>query len=205
MGLGSIFKGIGKGLLNVGTGGISGAIGDLLGAGGAGIAGASASAANNRGNQFEGQIGLAKLLADRDQAQQQLNLNADNSFTSNAIARQKSGDDSAQNAWRKLLSAQHTLSPGMAPQNAGPYNMAQRMPTDAERTGAEALSGEVMGRLQGGNPIAPVERTNVNLGYDPLSTIEPNLLKAGTGEKLGGWLAPILTYLGQQKNKEASA
>lgn len=204
MGFLDILKTLGKDALNIGTGGISGAVTDLFGAGGAAAGGYAKDAASNRDAQYAGQLDLAKLLAQRDQNQAQLNLNADNSYTSNQIARQQEGDASAQNAWRRLLSAQHTLSPSAMP-NITPYAMARRQPTDAETQGANALTSEVMQRLQGGNPITPVTRTDVTLGYDPMSTVDPNLLKAGTGERLSNILGPALAFLGRpKKDKEAA-
>ena len=72
--------------------------------------------------------------------------------------------------------------------NAGPYSVAPRQATETERGGAEALTREVMARLQGGNPIAaPTER--------PM-TVDPRLLKAGRAEKTLGWLAPALSLAG---------
>ena len=184
----------------------AGSIPGALGAGGAAIGAASKSAAENRDAKLSGQLDLAKLLMENEQAkagigrdQAQLNLGADNNYVANQIARQQSGDASAQNAWKRLLSAQHTLSPNLAP-NVSKYDAPARMPTDAEKQGANALTAEVMGRLQGGNPIAPVTRTDVTLPpwtYDPSKSVDPSLLNPGTGEKVGGWLSPILGYLGQ--------
>jgi hypothetical protein len=66
-------------------------------------------------------------------------------------------------AWESLLSAQRTLNPGARPQLAGKYAVAPRTATGIERQGADALTPEVMARLQGGNPIAVPTRRAVNL------------------------------------------
>lgn len=182
----TLLKGIGKiggGLLGLGGGADSNKIAQqvagILGGAGAGIGAASQGAASNRGAQFEGQLGLERLLMDRDKQ-----------FYDMQLGREKEGRDGGTDAWRKLLAAQHTLSPGARP-SLSPYSVGPRQATDMERQGADAMSQEVMARLQGGNPIAaPTQR--------PMS-VDPSLLKAGTGEKVGGWLAPILTFLGQNQ------
>lgn len=192
MGLGSILGKIGKGVLNVATGGISGSLADILGAGGAAAGSMANAAASNRDAQYSGQMDLAQILAQRDIELQRLRAQSDNDFTSNQIARETSGAATRGDAWRKLLSAQHTANPSALPM-VSKYQAPQRMPSDAEKQGADALSSEVLARLQGGNPIAPVEKRTPGFDYDPMSTIDPRLLKPGTGEKIGGILAPILT------------
>ena len=175
------------------TGGLSlSALPAILGAGGAALGALSQGGAQNRDAQFSGQMDLAQLLMQRDTALQNLRAQADNDYTANQIAREQSGMATRGDAWHKLLAAQHTLSPGAQPQLAGPYNIAPRQATDVERQGADALSAEVMQRLQGGNPIAAVTKRDPRFDYDPLSTIDPRLLKAGKLEKLGGILSPIL-------------
>lgn len=166
---------------------------DPFKAAGAGLAAGSNAAANNRGNQYAGQLDLAQLLSGNANNQANLNLNADNSYNTNQIARQTSGDASAQNAWRRLQSAQHALSPSVMP-SVSPYTVARTPPTAATQDGANALTQEVMARLQGGNPIAPVNRTDVSIG-NPTAGVDPNLLKAGKGEKTTGILGAILSAL----------
>lgn len=151
------------------------ALPSILGIAGAGLAGASQGAASNRGNKFEGQLGLQSLLMQRDQQNFQ-----------NSIAREQEGRAGATDAWRKLLSAQHTLSPAAMP-NITPYAAAQRMPTDAERTGADALTAEVLKRLQGGNPIAPFQQSP--------NGVDPSLLDPGLFERIAGYASPVLTGL----------
>jgi hypothetical protein len=192
MGLGGIFKGIGKGLLNVATGGISGTIADLLGAGGSAAGAMSHGAAQNRDAQFSGQMDLASLLMQRDAELQRLRAGADNDYTSNQIARENSGMATRGDAWHKLLSAQHTLSPAQMP-NVSPYAAPQRQATGAEQQGANALTSEVMARLEGGNPIAGIERRNPTL--DPVG-VDPKLLRPGGIERFGGILSPILSGIG---------
>lgn len=169
--------------------------GALLGIAGAGLGGGSRAAALNRQGDFYGGLDLATLLNQREMGRQNLLAGADNDYTSNQIARSQEGRASGQDAWRKLLSAEHTLDPGARPQLAGPYNIAPRQANPIERQGADALANEVMQRLQGGNPIAEVTKRPVDLAYDPMSTVDPRLLKAGKGEKWSGWLGAILSGL----------
>jgi len=167
----------------------------ILGAGGAAVGSMANAAAQNRGAAFGGQLDLATLLAQRDMGLQQLRAGADNDYTSNQIARENSGMATQNNAWANLLKAQRVLNPVAMP-NVSPYQSAQRQATDAEKQGANALTAEVMARLQGGNPVAAIEKRDPKFDYDPMKTIDPRLLKPGTGEKIGGILAPILASIG---------
>jgi hypothetical protein len=165
--------GLGK-VLGV-AGGIAGApftggaslIPSLIGAGGAALGAISQGKAQNRGAEFGGQMDLEQLLMARDQQQ-----------FGNSLAREQEGRAGSSDAWRKLLAAQRVASPGARPQ-LSPYSMAPRQSTGAELQGADALTQEVLARLQGGNPIAaPVQR--------PMA-VDPELLKAGWLEKLAGY------------------
>lgn len=160
------WSGLGKALLNVGTGGIAGAVGAGLGA-------ISQGSAQNRGTKLGAQMDLERLLMDRDQQ-----------YFNNTVTREQAGQASASDAWRKLLAAQHVLSPGARP-NVTPYGVAPRQATGAELTGADALTQEVLARLTGGNPIAaPTMR--------PIQ-VDPKLMNAGWLEKLTGYAsAPLL-------------
>lgn len=151
---------------------------DILGAAGTGLAGAGAANANNRGSEFYGQYLM-------EMAQQQ----ADKQHQADLIAREQEGRTGAEDAWRKLQSAGHLLQPAPMP-NVSPYSAPQRTPTGAETTGANALSAEVLKRLQTGNPIPmPVQH--------PL-TMDPSLLKPGALEKTSSWLSPVLALLGKR-------
>lgn len=166
------------------TGGAS-LIPTLIGTG-AEIAGHALSAksqanAQNRGNQFEGQLDLQRLLMERDQQAQSMN-----------IAREQEGRAGQGSAFARLLGAQHVLNPAAHTQ-LSPYSVAPRQATDAERTGADALSQEVLARLQGGNPIAAPQQS-------PL-TVDPRLLKPGTGENVSGWLGALLSGYGGLANR----
>jgi hypothetical protein len=151
---------------------------DLAGAGGAALGAISETQANNRGTQFGGQMDLERLLMDRDE-----------STMRQTIAREQEGREGGSDAWRKLMAAQNTLSPSTRP-SLSPYSVAPRTATDPERQGAEAMSAEVLARLQGGNPLAPVERR-------PMS-IDPNLLRPGGVEQATGWLSPVLSFIGRR-------
>jgi hypothetical protein len=90
------------------------------------------------------------------------------------------------------------------PNVAGPYAMAQRQPTAMERQGGEALSAEVLARLQGGNPMEAVTRRDPGLEYDPTAQVDLNLLNAGRGEKVSGWLGALLGGLGDYASKRGA-
>lgn len=181
----SFWGGLGKVLGTVGsvaaapfTGGTSLAwLPAALGAGGAALGAIGQSKAQNRDAQYSGQLDLERLLMARDQ--QQFN---------NTLAREQDGRESGSDAWRKLLAAQRTISPGPRPQ-LSPYSVAPRQATGAEMDGANAMTAEVMARVQGGNPLPmPAQR--------PMS-VDPRLLKPGGMEQAAGWLSPILSFMGQ--------
>lgn len=140
---------------------------------------AAQSSANNRGEKYAGQLDLQQLLLQRDQ--QGFN---------NALAREQEGRTGTSDAWRKLLAAQHTLSPAAMP-NISPYAAPQRQATEAERTGADALTQQVLARLQGGNPIAPFTQS-------PL-VVDQKLLNPGLFERIAGYSSPFLIGYGAQK------
>lgn len=176
----------------IGTSGVAGAIGaptagsagglgsiltaDRLRMAGQGLGAIANAKAQNRSEQFAGQSDLARLLLERD-AQ----------FQNQSIAREQEGSRSGLDAWRRLLMAQHTLSPGPRPQ-LSPYSIAPRQATGAEREGATAMSAEVMKRLLGGNPIPVPQRTDLG--------VDPRLLKPGRMEQILGYAAPIATGAG---------
>lgn len=179
---------LGAALGGIGLGGATGTavaagastLGKVLGAGTGAISQAKAS---NRGATFEGQSELARLLMERD-----------NSYYNNVLAREQDNRASGTDAFRKLLAAQRVTSPAQAP-NVSPYSMPARMPTDAERTGADALTREVMARLEGGPSMPMPEKTPIN--------VDPSLLKAGTGETTLGYLSALLPLLDQLKRQPA--
>lgn len=162
----------------------------VLGAGGAALSGMGKDAAANRGAQFDGQQQLAQLLLDREQ----MEGDRDSEYFDQGIRREQEGRAGRNDAWRQLLHSQRVLNPTPRP-NVSPYQAPQRQITDTERGGAEALSAEVMQRLQGGNPIqAPTRREPI-----PMPQVDPRLLQPGGLEKTSGWLAPLLGYLGQRQ------
>lgn len=154
-----------------------------LGALGSGLGGVSQAKASNRGTQFEGQTDLARLLMDRDKQYQDM-----------SVAREQEGRTEQTDAFRKLLSAQHVLSPS-AQTHLSTYSTPGRVATDAERGGADALTQQVLARLQGGNAIAPVTPRDIT-GNDAAFRVDPNLLNAGKGEQITGWLSALLPGLG---------
>jgi hypothetical protein len=147
---------------------------------GAALGAASDAKAKNRGEKFGGQLDLEHLLMQRDQQNQDM-----------SIAREQEGRSGATDAYRKLLATSHVLNPSAKPQLAGPYAVAPRQASDAEVSGAGALQGEVMKRLQGGNPIAPVLPRPVTAN-DAAFRVDPKLLDASTGESIMGWLGALL-------------
>ena len=142
MGFLDVLKGIGKVGLGFATGGPIGAIG-------AGIGAISQGQAQNRGQKFGGQMDMERAL----------------------IERALMNNQSRQGAWRGLKSAQHTISPGPRPQ-LSPYSVAPRQATGAELSGADALTREVMARLQRGPSQA---------------AIDPKLLDPGIMERILGY------------------
>lgn len=183
-GLGKVLGVAGAGLAAPFTGGASlAALGPILGAAGAGLGAASQAKANNRGEQYGGQLDLEQLLMARDSQNQNMN-----------IAREQEGRAGQTDAFRKLLSAQHLLTPATQT-HLSPYSATPRTATDAERGGADALTEQVLARLQGGNPIAPVESRPITAN-DAAFRVDPRLLQAGSGEQIGGWLSAILPSLG---------
>ncbi len=167
--------------------GVLKAAGGVAGVVGAGLSGKAKDDANNRGAKFDGQLELQRLL-----------MEGDRDYFNQSVQREAEGRASGTDAWQKLLSAQRTLSPGARPQLAGQYSVAPRQATDMERQGADAMTQEVMARLTGGNPIAAPTRRPVTAD-DSAVRVDPRLLDAGGLEKTAGWLAPILTALGQKR------
>ena len=175
----SIWSTLGK--IGLGIGGVAAApftggaslLPTILGAAGAGLGAISSAKASNRGEKFGGQLGLEQLLMQRDQQ-----------FQNQSIAREQEGRTGASDAWKKLLSASHALSPGSRP-HLSPYSVPSRGITGEEARGAGSLIDSSLGRLEGGNPIAPVTQR-------PLS-VDPSLLDPGMLEKILGYAAPGLT------------
>lgn len=162
-------------------GGSLAALPAILGAGGAALGAAGQGMAQNRGAEFQGQMDLERLLMDRDRDRFGMGLQ-----------REQEGRLGRDDAWRKLLSSQRVLSPSARPQ-LSPYSMAPRQATDMERQGADALSAEVMARLQGGNPIAmPAER--------PME-VDRSKLKSGVLERIFGIASPVLSVMGQPQRE----
>jgi hypothetical protein len=200
MGLTNIFKGLLAGGAAVAapfTGGTSlAALPAILGGASTALGAFGQGKAQNRDAQFSGQQDLAQIVMANELARAGLNANSDRDYFDQTLQREQEGRAGRKDAWAGLMSAQHTLNPGARPQLAGPYNVAPRQASDAERTGASAMSDEVMARLQGGNPMtAPVRRPDAQL-TDPRSIIDQKLLKPGGGEQTMGILGPILAGLG---------
>lgn len=140
---------------------------------GAGLRAISEGQAKNRGTKLGAQMDLESLLMGRE-----------NNYQDMRIAREAEGRTSGKDAWRRLLSAQHVLSPGARPQ-VSPYQVAPRQATDAERTGADAMTREVMARLMGGNPIPGVTER-------PLE-VDRGLMDPSKTESITGWLGALLS------------
>ena len=165
---------LGKGLLNLGTGGVAGTVMDVAGAG---LGAISQSEASNRGTKLGAQMDLERLLMGRDLGYQDMRM-----------SREQEGRASGADAWRRLLAAQHTISPGARPQ-LSPYSIAPRQATGAERQGADAMTQEVMARLLGGNPIPQVQERPMQIDTD--------LMNPGWLERLTGYAAPALSAYGR--------
>jgi hypothetical protein len=154
MGFLSVLGKIGKGALNIGTGGLAGTIMDIAGTG---LGAISQAKATNRGEKLGGQMDLEQLL----------------------MARESQGAGLQSDAWRKLLAAQRVVNPGPRPQ-LSPYSIAPRQATQAELTGADALTRDVLARLSG--PQRPL-------------AVDPKLLDPGLMEQIAGYASPVLKTL----------
>lgn len=185
MGFLDVLKGIGNIGLNIGASFIPGgsiakdAIKAGIGAAGSTLGAINKGQASNRDAQFAGQMDLERLLAERDR-----------DYWNQTLQREQEGRASGSDAWRKLLAAQHTLSPGAHP-SLSPYSVAPRQATDVERQGADAMTQEVMARLTGGNQLAMPTRRAL--------AVDPKLLQPGKLEQISGYLSPALNFLGQYK------
>jgi hypothetical protein len=165
---------------SVGLAGSTGAgVASGLGALGAGLGAASQGSANNRGEKFSGQLDLEKLLMERD-AQ----------FQNQQVQREQEGRAGTSDAWRKLLSTSHLLSPGSRP-HLSPYSVPSRGVTGEEAQGAGDLMEQVLARLHAGNPIAAPQQRPLN--------VDPTLLDAGGFEKFAGIASPALGLLSKLK------
>lgn len=187
-GLGGFFGGIlggakkGLGWLFGNSGG-AGTARDILGGAGGAAASIAQTQAANRANQLYAQYLRAGLGTQREQEE----TTRDKNFWDQQVQRESEGRASGTDAWNKLLATQHTLSPGPRPQ-LSPYSVKPREATDTERSGAQALSAEVMRRLEGGNPLPmPTRRADIS----PDVGMDMDLASAGGVEQTLGWLAPI--------------
>lgn len=160
-----------------------------LGAGGAALGAIGQGRAQNRGEQFGGQMDLAQLLMSRDVNQAHLEGQADRDFFSQNLQREQEGREGRKDAFSGLMRASRVLNPGAKPQ-LSPYSVKPREFSDMERQGADAMSAEVMARLQGGNPIAAPTRRGVNIAAP---NVDPRLLEPGMMEKILEWLGPSMT------------
>ncbi len=170
MGFMDVLKGIGK----VGLGFLSGG---PVGAIGAGIGAVSQGKAQNRGEKLSGQFDLEQMLMARD-----------SDLFNRQVGREEEGRTSGNDAWKRLMQAQHVINPGPRPQLAGKYSIAPRQSTEAELSGADAMTREVMARLQGGNPIAEQRER-------PMA-IDPKLLDPGMLERILGYGSMGLSAVG---------
>src|SRR5688572_5820422 len=170
MGFMDVLKGVGKAGLGFLAGGPVGAIG-------AGIGAISQGKAQNRGEKLGGQFDLEQILMarDRDLLQRQM-------------SREEEGRASGNDAWKRMLAAQRVKHPGPRPQLAGKYSTPSRVSTPTEMQGADAMTAEVMARLQGGNPIP-------QQGMRELA-IDPKLMDPGLMERLLGYGAAGLSAWG---------
>lgn len=188
--LGSILGSIGSVAAAPFTGGTSLAwLPAALGAGGAALGAIGQSKTQNRDAQLGAQFDLQGLLLGREG----LETARDRDYVDQSLAREQEGRTSGTDAWKKLIAAQRTINPGPRPQ-LSPYSVAPRQTTDVERAGADAMTQEVMARLQGGNSMAmPTRREAL-----PMPAMDPKLMQPGGMESAAGWLAPILSFLGRQ-------
>lgn len=167
----------------------------ILGAGGAGISGATQAAASNRGTQLDAAMEAERIRqVERDQQERQL------------IARSQEDRDSLTDAYIKSVIANRnmnargyqpsSLSLGGQTRAVPSFGTGMAAPTDVERGDAQSLYDEVSKRLQGGSQLPPLERPA------PYQN-DPALLRPGAGERIGNWLGPVLGTWGNMNRPPA--
>ena len=169
-----------------GGGNYGDAISKLLSAAGAGISGATSAAASNRGVQLEAAIAQEKL-------RQEQQANYEQQLINRSVDDRASGTD----AFIKSVQANRVLNstgykPAMLEQRPGAglsalpsFGTGMAAPTEQMRGDASALQNEIAKRLYDGSQLPALERP---LPY----TNDPELLRAGGGERIGNWLGPLL-------------
>jgi hypothetical protein len=166
----------------------------LIGGAGAGIAGASQAAANNRG------VGLDAAM------QEQLIRQAQNrDYQDQLLARSADDRESLSDAFTKSVQANRVMNstgykppmistvPGQGPSPLPSFGTGFSAPTSQQKGDAQALYNEASKRLYGGSQLPALAPPT------PYAN-DPNLLRAGAGEKIGNWLGPGLSALGAFRN-----
>ncbi len=192
--------------LGGGGGGLSGALsgigktlgGDLaqrfMGAAGSGLAGASQASANNRG-----------VALDAAMEQERLRQDQTNSYQDQLLRRSVDDRASLTDAFTKSVQANRvanttgytppslSMVPGQGPSTLPNFGTGMKAPTAQQSSDASALYNQISPRLYQGSQLPalapPTPYTN-----------DPNLLKAGAGEKIGSWLGPALSVAGAFRN-----
>lgn len=170
------------------TGGASLAALPAIGAAGEMLGGFAQGQASNRGNEYSGQLDLARLIMERERMRGE----AENDYFNQSLSRAQDNRAGRSSAFRSLLAAARLKSPGPRPQ-LSPYSIAPRTPTGDEVAGADALSAEVLARLQNGSPLPEVTRREI---ADPLEGVDAGLLRPGRMERILGVASPVLTAIG---------
>lgn len=173
---------------------VGGRAGDIIsrvvGGAGAGIAGATAAAADNRAAELKAAIEQEKLRQrQQEQYEQQL------------IARAQEDRTSLTDAFLKSAQAQQLISatpyrpsmvsqmPGAIPSAIPSFGTGPAMPSQEMRGNAQSIYDMMVKRVTGGSQLPPL------LPPSPY-TNDPSLLRPRPGERIGGWLGPVLGIIG---------
>ena len=170
-------------------------IGRVLEAGGRGVADATQAAATNRGVSLD-----AELEAQRLRQQQQKD------YHDLLIKRSEDDRASGLDAFTKSTQANRVLNdtgykpamisqmPGQAPTALPSFGTALPAPNAQQKSDAQALYDEVKKRLYGGSQL-PALAEPVPFQNDP------KYMNPGPGERIGGWVAPILSAAGAARKR----
>lgn len=195
--------GIGTSMAGGGIGGFLGNIGkklggDLaqrfLGSAGAGLAGASQSAANNRGVALDAAMQEALIRQRQQEAYQDQLLGRaaeDRASLTDAFTKSVQADRVMNSTGYQPAAL--NLVPGGKPSTLPSFGTGFKAPSEQMKSSAQSLYSQVQPRLTQGSQLPalapPTPYTN-----------DPNLLKPSGGERIGSWLGPALSMAGAYRN-----
>ncbi len=168
---------------------LKGNIPALLQTGGTVLAGAGAASAANRD---------AKLSATMDQNAQ--NIQAQNAFQNQLLARSAENRAGQSDAWKKLQQSSYVKNWKPSGTSFSPYTRSLVAPSEDVRAGADALMGQTRDSLMsgryndGGAPLAMP--TNMQ------GTVDPSLVNPSMWEKIFNVAGPGMDVLGSLTKKK---